>query len=449
MQTTRLIRLTLKSLLVLLVSMPFIVLVLALETTPEFESQPNLSASELNQIEQILLESAPASRFRVSQQQVRLDADQLNLILRYGLQLLELTPHWGGQITLEDGIISANLSISLSGPLSPFYLNVEGQLTSESGQIALQQLALGNFVLPQQLLDFAINRFTANLDAGNTGYADLQQLISSIEQASIDRDELSFLVPWQPELMSRISSEAQQLFISDADRNRILFYYDTIKNVVSTIPVDLRAVSLNTFLVPLFSAARDASEVSGDPVSENRAVLQALAVYVNNENIGQLIGTDAASAVTTANFIEVRLQRRQDLAQHVMSVAAISASAGASLAQLLSTTKEAYDARYRSGFSFSDLTANSVGVAMADFATQSPESAVEFQRRMIALEAESEYMPPVGNNRDGLTEADFSEQYTDRTSDEYRQRLEQIQELIYQQPLFQNFNQNQSLGLMP
>jgi hypothetical protein len=446
MQTTRLLRLALKPLLVLLVSIPFIVLVLALETAPAFEPQPYLSASELGEIEQIVLESAPESMFRVSQQQVRLDADQLNLMLRYGLQLLELTPHWAGQIALGDGIISTNLSISLSGPLSPFYINVEGQHKSESGQIVLQRLALGNFVIPKQLLDFAINRFTVNLDAGNTGYADLQQLFSSIEQASISKEVFSFNVPWQPELMARISSEAQQLFISDADRNRILFYYDTIKDVVSTIPADLRAVSLNTFLVPLFSAAKDASEVSGNPVSENRAVLQALAVYVNDENIGQLIGTDAASAVTAANFIEVRLQRRQDLAQHVMSIAAISASAGASLAQLLSTTKEAYDARYRSGFSFSDLTANSVGVAMAEFATQNPESAMEFQRRIIALEAESEYMPPVGNNRDGLTEADFSEQYTDRNSDEYRQRLEQIQELIYQQSLFQNFNQNRSLG---
>lgn len=446
MQTTRLLRLALKPLLVLLVSIPFIVLALALEIAPEFEPQPYLSASELSEIEQILLESAPQSIARVSQQQVRLDAGQLNLMLRYGLQLLELTPHWAGQIALGDGIISTNLSIFLSGPLSPFYINVEGQHKSESGQIVLQQLSLGNFVLPKQLLDFAIDRFAVNLDAGNTGYADLQQLFSSIEQASISTEALSFKVPWQPELMSRISIEAQQLFISDADRNRILFYYNTIKDVVSTVPADLRAVSLNTFLVPLFSAAKDASEVSGNPVSENRAVLQALAVYVNDENIGQLIGTDAASAVTAAHFIEVRLQRRQDLAQHVMSIAAISASAGASLAQLLSTTKEAYDARYRSGFSFSDLTANSVGVTMADFATRNPESALEFQRRMIALEAESEYMPAVGNNRDGLTEADFSEQFTNRNSDEYRLRLAQIQALIYQQSLFQNFNQNQGLG---
>lgn len=449
MPTTRLLRLALRPLLVLLVSIPFIVLVLALETAPEFEPQPNLSASDLNKIEQILLESAPESRFRVSQQQVRLDADQLNLMLRYGLQLLELTPHWAGQIALEDEVMSVNLSIALSGPLSPIYLNIEGRLASDSGQIALQQLALGKFILPQQLLGFVINRLNINLDAANAGYADLQQLFSSVEQANINEQTLSFQVPWQPELMTRLSSQAQQLFISDTDRNRILFYYDSLKDVVSTIPVDLRAVSLNTFLVPLFSAARDASEVSGDPVSENRAVLQALAIYVNDEDIAQLIGTDAANAVTAANFIEVRLQQRQDLAQHVMSIAAISASAGASLAQLLSTTKEAYDARYRSGFSFSDLTANTVGVAIADFATRNPTSALEFQRRMIALQAESEYMPPVGSNRDGLTEADFSEQYTDRNSDEYRQRLQQIQDLIYQQPLFQNINEIESFGQVP
>ena len=52
-----------------------------------------------------------------------------------------------------------------------------------------------------------------------------------------------------------------------------------------------------------------------------------------------------AAEVPRAKFIEVRLQRRQDLAQHVSSIAAISALAGAELAKFLSTTKEAYDAR--------------------------------------------------------------------------------------------------------
>ncbi|MDP6417446.1 MAG: hypothetical protein QGG54_20790, partial [Gammaproteobacteria bacterium] len=127
-------------------------------------------------------------------------------------------------------------------------------------------------------------------------------------------------------------------------------------------------------------------------------------------------------------------------AQHLVSMAAISASAGADFAQLLSTTKEAYDARYRSGFSFSDLTANSVGVALADLSTRDNDSALEMQQRFAALQSESEYMPEVGGNRDGIPESDFTALYNNRTSREYQQRLAEIQALIDARPLFQGIN---------
>ena len=55
-------------------------------------------------------------------------------------------------------------------------------------------------------------------------------------------------------------------------------------------------------------------------------LFQALAVYVNNESIAQLLGEDSAGSIQPAKFIEVRLQRRQDLAQHLVSIAAITAS---------------------------------------------------------------------------------------------------------------------------
>ena len=109
----------------------------------------------------------------------------------------------------------------------------------------------------------------------------------------------------------------------------------------------------------------------------------------------------------------------------------------AGFAQLLSTTKEAYDARYRSGFSFSDLTANTVGVTLATFATSSPASAEIMQQRLSSLTDESDYMPTVGNSRDGLSEADFSQLYRDTNSAEYEQRVQEIQQLIYERPLFE------------
>ena len=119
-------------------------------------------------------------------------------------------------------------------------------------------------------------------------------------------------------------------------------------------------------------------------------------------------------------------------------MAAITASLGFELAQLVSTTKEAYDARYRSGFSFSDLTANNVGMTMANLATNNVNSALEIQRRLANVEFEEDYMPLVGNNRDGIPEEDFAIIYNDRTSAEYQNRVIEIKEMIHSRPLFEN-----------
>ncbi len=148
------------------------------------------------------------------------------------------------------------------------------------------------------------------------------------------------------------------------------------------------------------------------------------------------MGNERSSSVTDAKAIEVRLLRRQDLAQHLASVASITASAGADVAAMLSTTKEAYDARYRSGFSFSDLTANTVGVNLASIATKDAATAKRLQARFIEVKDESEYMPTVGNNRDGISESDFTKLYQDRNSEQYLERMNQINELVLGTPLF-------------
>jgi hypothetical protein len=140
--------------------------------------------------------------------------------------------------------------------------------------------------------------------------------------------------------------------------------------------------------------------------------------------------------VTEAKVIEVRLQRRQDLAQHLASIASITASAGADVAAMLSTTKEAYDARYRSGFSFSDLTANTVGVNLASIGTRNSTSAKRLQNRFIKVKTESEYMPTVGNSRDGISEADFTKLYQDRNSPQYLERMDEINKMVLSTPLF-------------
>ena len=432
------LRMALMPPLVLVISLPVVLLLLALDSEPSLAPMPALSPSEFSQLEEILLENAPPSTSRASQKSITLDTKELNLLLRYSAQLLTASHPLVARLELSNEQLHVNANIGLINFPSRFFLNIESTLGLDQGRLRLQQLTLGKLPVPAGLLDPFLDLVVTNLVVANPDRTGLAELTDQVSNLQISPAAMSFDIQWQPELIAGLSNQIQQLFVSDDDRRRIAYYHTQISNTVAAIPTGISAVPLHTLLIPLFSAVREESVVSRNPVAENRAAFQALSIYLNGEDIASSTGIKNAQEQANPRPVEVRLQQREDLAQHVASIAAISSSAGAELAQLLSTTKEAYDARYRTGFSFSDLTANSVGVALAEFATKSDASALEFQRRVIALSDDAEYMPVVGNNRDGMTEAAFSVQYRDRSSTEFAQRLREIQTMIAERPFFAN-----------
>ncbi len=430
-------RVLLTSVLALLLSAPILLLVLALQTTPSVPQQALLDPNEISRIEQMLLENTPQSLTNPGQQQLHLDADELNLLLRYGVEVLGLGSDWLAAATLQEGLLSTDLSVRINMRFLPLYMNLRADFAVRANSLQLDSLHFGELKVPDQFLQFALNQLRQEIDSSNSAYQDISALFRNVASVAVDTTGMQVVLNWDPVLFSRLSTQAQQLFISERDQQLISAHYARIADIANTIPANLRAVSLNTFLVPLFTTALENSRNGDDPVAQNRTLFQALAVYVNNEDIAQLVGMETAASITVPKKIEVRLQRRQDLAQHLISIAAITASAGADIAAMLSTTKEAYDGRYRSGFSFSDLTANTVGVTLASLATRDTTSALIMQERLSQITNESDYMPEVGNNRDGLSETDFNALYQDRNSQEYQQRLSQIEELIAARALFQ------------
>ena len=437
MPISRTLRLLLRPLIVLAASTPIIMLLLSIETGPIVNSADSLTAEEITRIEQLLIESAPSSPGTPGRQSIDLNVDELNLFLDYGLNLLDLSRAWATQLSLEEGLLQSEVSIEILSDWIPLYLNINSEFVQVENRLQLEKVTVGKLQIPDQLVSLGLARLRNNLTQATPVFEDINQLIANVEKIDISSSQMQVQIYWDPELIGKISDDAQQLFITDDDRIRIIEYYESINAIATTIPTDIRAISLNALLVPLFTEAQERSDNGNDPIDENRSLLQALAIYVSNEDLSQLVGETMAAEVPRAKFIEVRLQRRQDLAQHVTSIAAISALAGAELAKFLSTTKEAYDARYRSGFSFSDLTANTVGVTLAKYLTANSASAIEMQRRLSKILIESDYMPEVGNNRDGISETDFNAIYIDRNSTEYNQRLEEIQSLIDARPLFQ------------
>lgn len=290
--------------------------------------------------------------------------------------------------------------------------------------------------MPNMLIALLIGRVESDINSSSLALTDINSLIGNVESLVVNPQRMQVTLQWDPVLMNTLADQTQQLFVSDEDRMRVAHYYQLIAEIITATPLDIRAISLNSLLVPLFTEARSRTNLGSNAVAENRAAFQALAIYVNGEEIERFVGNSISRSVTDAKAIEVRLLRRQDLAKHLASIASITASAGADLAAMLSTTKEAYDARYRSGFSFSDLTANTVGVNLASFGTKNSETAKRLQTRIIKVKAESEYMPTIGNNRDGISESDFAELYQDRTSEQYLERMNQINELVFNSPLF-------------
>ena len=440
MSSSKISSLLLLSLLVILLSGPFIIFLLAVQTEPAVTNAPPLTSNEISRVEQLLLKNAPQSPSARSEQNLQLNADELNLLLSYSINMTRLSPEWAAVLTLADNTVNTKLTFQLVDGWIPLYLNFGVDLILNDSLLVLDKLVVGKLQVPNGLLELASTSIRSYLDSENKAYQDFSELIANVDQVSVIQDRIYVTLQWDPILISRISEQAQQLFISDEDQQRIMEHYRLISEIAATIPANLRAVSLNTFLVPMFTAANERSENGSDPIAENRTLFQTLAIYVNREDISQLLGETLAKEMQPAKYIEVRLQRRQDLAQHLVSIAAITASAGADFAQLLSTTKEAYDARYRSGFSFSDLTANTVGVYLASYSTQDPATAIEMQKRLATLQTESDYMPEVGDNRDGISESDFAAIYSDRNSQEYQRRLADIQALIETRALFQDLD---------
>ena len=415
-------------------------MLLAVQTEPAVTNPPALTSNEISRVEQLLLKSAPQSPSARSEQNLQLNADELNLLLSYSINMTRLSPEWAAVLTLADNTVNTKLTFQLVDGWIPLYLNFGVNLILNDSLLVLDKLVVGKLQVPNGLLELASTSMRSYLDGENKTYQNFSELIANVDQISVIQDRIYVTLQWDPILISRISEQAQQLFISDEDQQRIMEHYRLINEIAAAIPANLRAVSLNTFLVPMFTAANEKSKSGSDPIAENRTLFQTLAIYVNHEDISQLLGETLAKEMQPAKYIEVRLQRRQDLAQHLVSIAAITASTGADFAQLLSTTKEAYDARYRSGFSFSDLTANTVGVYLASYSTQDPATAIEMQKRLATLQTESDYMPEVGDNRDGISESDFAAIYSDRNSPEYQRRLADIQALIKTRALFKGLD---------
>ncbi len=229
-----------------------------------------------------------------------------------------------------------------------------------------------------------------------------------------------------PSILEQLQTKGQDLLLSPADIERLLVYNGHLAMVSQTL--DDQSVSLTEVLQPLFRLAQERTSSDSEPAAENRAVLLTLAMYVNERNVGDLVGIGGVSP--RPRQVQVTLLDRPDLAKHFLVSAAITAIADSDVADMVGLSKEVDDSQGGSGFSFADLAADRAGVRFAELATGTPQQAQLLQQQMSKVVREVDFMPQVDRLPEGIMEMEFQQRYQDLDSAAYRMVNEEIERRI-------------------
>lgn len=414
------------------------VLLLAFTTVslqPAARQPGDLTSADIRRIEQLIVDNSPEQFSRRGERQLSLDTEELNLLSAFVMANVPPTRDVTSRFMLEGDTAQAWVSIPQQiGPLT-LYLNLHAQFAQDQGRARLMSLHAGYLPVPRRIMRGAENLVGDRLEVASVASRELAELRHGISAVELNHGKLQLTLRWEPEALEQLSAQARQIFMTEDDRQRLLGYYTYIGDMAREAAQQGRAVSLQAFLPDLFARASERSAASS-AIAENRSLLQALSLYVNDLSVPGLLDGIPDDSVFTSPALRVTLHQRQDLGRHFISVAAIAASAGAGIAEVLANSKEVYDARYTSGFSFSDMTANVAGLALGESATQTEAQARMLQLRLRYISAEAGYMPVPDTGDDGLTEDAFSERYRDRNSPRYQARLRSIEAQVDALPLY-------------
>lgn len=414
-----------------------IALVLALgmlSLRPTVQHAGPLQDTDVRQIEQLIADNSPSRFGSRGERELSLNAEELTLLSTFMFTQFPQLKGFAIEFDLYDSRGEAWLSIPASLGSMTFYLNLQADFSQEAGKARLQRVQAGQIPIPRRVLRWIEDLAGQRVESAGAASQELAELRHHVNATSLDDGRLHLRLTWEPDVLSQIRSQAQQIFLTPEDRERILAYHNALAARVEELAADQRTVSLQALLPPLFDLAWQRSQ-HGQAVDENRSLLQVLSLYVNGLPLEQLLNPLPAD-VTDPRPLRVTLYRRLDLTRHFVTSAAIAASAGAGVAEVLANSKEVYDARHSSGFSFSDMTANVAGMLLGETATENDDTARRLQSLLKLATAESDYMPEPSTANDGLSETDFIEIFEDRNSARYQQRLEDIQARVAALPIY-------------
>jgi hypothetical protein len=308
-------------------------------------------------------------------------------------------------------------TLALPFQLFGSYLNVSGMVSQHSGNLKFTEIRVGALPVPSWVSNMLVRSMYRRVQRTNE-YAQYADIVQAVKTFQFQQGRLLVVYQWRPDMAMQIQSQGQRLLLSADDQARLRVYNTRLGEITQSLPGS--SVSLITLFQPLFSLAKQRSDSGEDPIADNRSIVLLLALYVGKQPIREFVDSDDAALYLQARQVTVTVFGREDLAQHFLTSAAITASADSGVAEALGVFKELDDSQGGSGFSFADLAADRAGVQFAELVARIPHDAQQAQRRLSKVESETEFMPRVDNLPEGIMNLELKQQFGNLESDAYR-----------------------------
>jgi hypothetical protein len=351
---------------------------------------------------------------------ISLSPEEVDLALNY---LAGRYANGSSRVELKPGAAVVTASFEL--PKTPLgrFINLSAVLRETTARPVLDKLTIGRLPLPGWLAD-ALLRSALRWLSAREDYRIASELI---KKYSIADGRLTVTYAWQSGIADRIKA----VMLPPGEQERLQAYQTRLSEISRQLPAG--SVSLANLLPPLFKLAAERS-ATRDPVAENQALIVVVTFFINGKGLYAIV--PAARDWPSPPPRNIVLAGRDDFPKHFAISAALAATAGAPLADVIGLYKEVEDSRGGSGFSFADLAADRAGTRFGELAAGNRETAVKLQQQVGTGVREADLLPPVADLPESMAETDFKRRYGGIGAPAYKSMVADIERRIAALPLY-------------
>ncbi len=393
---------------------------LAIDGRPAIDRAAEFTPDNIERAKRILDEHDPRKRRGSRERVITVTAAEVDLAANY---LLNRYAEGSGRVELANG--RAHVAASLPMPAVPFaaYVNLDATLREGAPFPEVERLRVGSLPLPSWLVTRVVDAVLGR----TLSDGDRQFFRTVVKGVTLDERQVALTYEARGEVFERL----QDVLVTPEEQERLHAYHTRLVTTTESLPGP--NASLVELMSPLFALAVERSRTA-DPIAENRSALVVLSAYANGQPLSRIVPD--ARAWPRARGLRLSLAGRGDFALHYIISAAIAASAGGPLADVVGLWKEISDSRGGSGFSFNDLAADRAGSRLGELA-ETPASARRLQARLARPLTDRDVIPETRDLPEFMSAREFETRYGGVGGPEYNRMLAEINRRVAALPALQ------------